>query len=175
VSDTSRVAMTASLVTAAQRGSFGEPRDSQPMAGARFAAAMRLSGDLFAGAAVDGITTPEPHASDHTVYSHLGVLVALGAPYSHDWVGASVEGGVSLSTPGAPSSVSVSAPGGAPSSGDGSPPGRVAAVPYAKGTVVVQWPRDRGIRPYLALSYLTSRDAMNSALVADLGVAWAAW
>ena len=46
---------------------------------------------------------------------------------------------------------------------------------YGKGTVVLQLPRERGIRPYLALSYIGSDDGMNQTVAADLGLAWGSW
>ena len=146
------VTMTASLETAAAAAAVQSGRAIQPMAGARFSAALRLLPELHAGAAVDGITTIAN--GETSTYSHLGGLVAVGAPYAHDWVGASVEGGVAL--------MSTSA----------AAPGKVLTSPYGKGTFIVQWPREGGIRPYLAVSYLASRDAMNYSLVTDLGVAW---
>lgn len=150
--DGGRIAMTASFLSAASATSVQSLHVTEPMAGARFTTALRLLPEVHAGAAIDGITTLTN--GDSSTYSHLGGLVALGAPYARDWLGASLEGGVAL--------MSTSA----------AAPGNVAKSTYGKGTVVVQWPREDGIRPYLAVSYLTSRDAMNESLVADLGVAW---
>ena len=164
--------MTASFGTAAQRD-FASVPAVQPMVGGRFATAVHISDGIFAGAAVDGTTTPGGHGT--STFSHLGGLVALGAPYARSWVGVSAEGGVSLDIwPGSPSTLAmVSADGTVVSSG--SSPSGVTAHPYGKGTVVVQWPRQDGIRPYLAVSYMASTDAMNGAVLADLGIAWGMW
>jgi hypothetical protein len=149
--DGGRIAMTASLMTAASAPP-GQPGPPVPMAGARFAAALGLATDVYAGAAIDAVTTLSN--GDSTTYSHLGGLVAVGAPYAHDWLGASLEGGLALN------STSAAAP------------GNIAKSPYGKGTLVVQWPRENGVRPYLSASYLASRDDMNRSLVLDLGLAW---
>ena len=167
-----RIVMTASLGTAAQHD-FASTRDLQPMGGGRFATAVHISDGVFAGAAVDGMTTPGGHGT--STFSHLGGLVALGAPYARSWVGVSAEGGVSLDiAPGSPSTVASVSPDGTVVSSGSSPSG-ITAHPYGKGTAVVQWPREDGIRPYLAVSYMASTDAMNRSLMVDLGLAWGMW
>jgi hypothetical protein len=126
------------------------------MAGARFAGSLRVAGDLFAGGALDGITTPSPSrsSSPEATYAHLGPLVSVGAPYAPDWIGVSAEAGLSLTMTGEE---------------------RPLTRAYAKGSLVVQIPRARGVRPFLALSYIGSNDGMNQTVMADLGLAWGAW
>jgi hypothetical protein len=46
---------------------------------------------------------------------------------------------------------------------------------YAKGSLVLQVPRARGLRPFVALSAIASDDGMNQTVMADLGLAWGAW
>jgi hypothetical protein len=112
--------------------------------------------DLFVGGAGDGMATvgvPYPGFVRAT-YAHMGGLVAIGAPYAREWIGASVEAGLSLTM---------------------LDEERPLPRAYGKGTVVLQLPRERGIRPYLALSYIGSNDGMNQTVAADLGLAWGSW
>jgi hypothetical protein len=125
------------------------------MTGARFAAALHLSGDVFGGLAIDGVADPAERSSD--AYAHIGAFLGFGAPYTLDWVGVSGEAGTSLFVKG---------------DRTGQPP---AVSPYAKGTLVLQLPREHGIRPYLAISYLGSEDSMNRTALVDIGLAWNQW
>jgi hypothetical protein len=138
-----------------------------------------LFGDLqlYGGLAVDGVVSPTVPPD---TYAHLGAFLAIGAPYTLDWLGVSAEGGASMYiAPHDPQdgSATPARPGGAepaqPAEGAGSTPLTVGA--YGKGTLVLQLPREQGIRPYLAVSYLGSNDGLNKTVMADLGLAWSAW
>ena len=100
------------------------------------------------------MTTATRDPADRVTYAHLGLVVGMGAPYNRDWIGASAEGGVSLTM---------------------FDDERPLARAYAKGSLVLQVPREHGIRPYLAVSYLGSDDGMNQTVMADLGLAWGSW
>jgi hypothetical protein len=171
--ESGNLAFDASLVTAMPISAFEPGAGSVvPSVGARFAAAYRVSRSVFLGGAADGMTTP---SSAPTTYAHFGGLVAFGAPFTHDWLGASAEGGVSLwiypdgtsmtlsPTPSAPGQVTTWSRGGSYG---------VSPRPYGKANLVLQWPRETGIRPYLSASFIVSDDGMNRSAMASLGLAW---
>jgi hypothetical protein len=170
-----KVAFDVSLGTAVPISELepGSGSSLVPLVGARFAAAFRVSRSLFVGGAGDGMTAP---SSSPTTYAHLGGLLALGAPFTHDWIGASAEGGVSLwiYPDGAPT-VTHAGIGGTTRTSTTWSPGSSYAVaprPYGKANLVLQWPRETGVRPYLAASFIVSDDGMNRSAMASFGLAW---
>jgi hypothetical protein len=151
-------ALNVSLLAGAplhDRTAQGEPHT---LVGARVAAAVHLSESIFFGATVNGETFTEDKNPD--TYAHLGALLAVGAPYTHDWLGVSAEGGTSLLMRYDARMRRYDDP---------------VTNAYGMVTVTLQYPREKGIRPFLAASYLRTSAAHDEAAFAQLGLAWSAW
>jgi hypothetical protein len=163
--ETTKVAFDASLLSAMPVSSFAPGSSPIPMVGARFAATLPISSSVFLGGAMDGVTTPEANPS---TYAHIGGLFALGAPFTHDWFGASAEGGVAIGVHPDPKTTAF----GNRTTYDPAGSYGVSPRPYGKVSLVLQLPRETGVRPYFAASFLVSDDAMNRSAMASLGLAW---
>jgi hypothetical protein len=142
------------------------------LAGARVLAATRLAGGARLGLGLDA----EHSVADglhgygggyNLTAGHLGAVVGFGAPWTDDWVGVSGEAGVAKAK-------------GNYSDGCCSSASQLAYTTdktsaYLKLSLIAQWPRREGLRPFLGASYIASDQLLDQWVTLDLGAAWSLW